>query len=160
MPYLSNPQGPTPVQKAIQTLSLRMPPRTGGQSGAWPYPPEFYGPQAGGSPGGNVSRETMGMASAPNPALLEAIRRMLFGTAPMSSMPVPGAASGAAPLANAPAMPSGQMGGRIGTQPLPRSPALPTQPPMGAQGPPDHVLNPSAPPSNIDDLILNLFGPR
>ena len=166
MPYLSNPQGPSPVQKAIQTLSLRMPPRTGGQSGAWPYPPAFYGPQAqgssaGGAPGG------MGMAPnpAPNPALLEAIRRMLFGNAPMNnSMPAPGAAGGAAPLANAPAMPpSAPMGGRFGTQPLPTSPALPTPPPRftGGQGPPDQPLNPSAQPTgNIDDFIQSLFGPR
>ncbi len=162
MPYLSNPQGPTPVQKAIQTLSLQMPPRMGPQGGGaqgWPYPPEFYGPQA---PGGGGGPAGGGMGMAPNPALLEAIRRMLFGNAPMNSMPVPGAVGGAAPLAGAPTMTPAPMGGRFGTQPMPRAPQLPTTPPAGAQGPPDQTLNPSAPPAggNIDDLILSLFGPR
>ena len=150
-PYDSRPvssmQGQTPVQKAIQTLSLRMPRGAGGgQPGGWPYPPEFYGAQAGG-PGGNAP-------------LLELIRRMLFGGAPPMGPQIGGAPSGvgAPSMPSAPGMPPGPMGGRFGTQPLPRSPAMP---PAAPQGPPDQILNPSAPPAgNIDDLILSLFGPR
>src|SRR6266571_1991635 len=128
---MSTIQGPTPVQKAIQTLSLRMPPRRDTTS-QWPFPPEFYGAQGQGTGSG-----TGGTAN--NPQLLELIRRMLFGEQPPMGYgtPLPSATGpavgapptfGAPPMPRAPGMAPGPMGGSLGTQPLPRSPAMPTTP--------------------------------
>lgn len=140
------PQQPTPVQQAIQTLSLRVPPHAG--ASAFSAQPLLDSP-GGSALGGNPDTANM----------LEMIKRLLFGQQP-GQMGTPGAPvgpslGGSAPsgavsppltphfapgqtVAPAPGMPPG--GGGAGapppvtTQPVPVGPA---QPPPVEAPPPD-----------------------
>ena len=127
-----NAQKPTPVQQAIQTLSLRVPSHVGASA----FTPQALLPsptESGGSVGG-----------APD-MLLEAIKRLLFGPAQQGTQPVPG---------GGPVLPPDGQGPILGTQPVPGGRTF-------APGPrPGVVVNPGtgpgeprapAPPRTLDN---------
>lgn len=131
----NNAQKPTPVQQAIQTLSLRIPRTVGAASGA---PQQLLQGQGGAGLGGN-----------PNAAMtLEALIRRLFGGGAGLPMPGGGAPGGGDPGGGG-AVPSPIVGfpapPRAGEQPPTPGPTFPVPPSPGGRAPEEPYTPPPAP---------------
>lgn len=126
-----NGQRPTPVQQAIQTLSLRIPRTVGAASGA---PSELLNGQGGAGLGGGN----------PNSAfLLEQLIRKLFGGGP--GLPMPGGGPGGGPPGGG--APGGAPTPNVGfPYPVKPGPGPTPDPPAPGEPPTDYGTPPTAPP--------------